>query len=771
MDGEEVVMQQYPSPNVDAQDSGVYDRDQDLEQLREHLQEPPTPQRGIQRPSVSAEELQLAAQLTEGLATQGFGPSLPTGTANQEARIEPQDPELETLHSLQTQDPSLQNQDPSLQQVMTQTETAQQSYIETPTPPTHLPQHQHVQISVAQTYGVVDNTPPRKRSKVSRACDECRRKKVKCDASSENGEEPCSNCRRSGIRCLFSRVPQKRGPSKGYIKELADRIHHIEGKLGGQSVSEALGLAGLPRRESSGGFSPAIPGDESSRKRPFSSISGDGFSTPSNNRQTAWGSEPRPIQPYQTPSDRYRTSSYSANGLGPQPIAPRPDGSRPAAMMDGLSADAQEEQGRDVDDGIFHGYLSIIHHTFPLLPAVKSRLQEQLGQCSLLLREAFIEALNATMKSFAVPNAEGDSRAANRLLGDWEAETAERSTVSDLIHLQTLILMIIEADNHGPASLKGQHPGPSKSSLIGRAVGVAYSLSLQRSHIDSSIDVQPELDTDHVLGIRAWWILVIIDRWNAIGTADPMMIPNDTVTLSAGLKLVFGEAIYRFIMLSYIIGHWLPASLTAPESLGPGSGAAASAAFNVNMEMWRADFPPDITPADFPVVHLAYWHCRLLAYLFMPSALATDIVWASKELVRLLVENPSLLSPLSHHFTCLASLSLLELTKVEKTREEATQLLKQILESHIAPSSWDSSIRDKIAETVRPSTSSGAEVQGLQHLADLAAATEVSTGAAPEIKTDDVPKFRTSDTYDDLGFDPRPMLRAGYLNALNLATS
>ena len=140
-----------------------------------------------------------------------------------------------------------------------------------------------------------------------------------------------------------------------YIKELADRIHHIEGKLGGQSVSEALGLAGLPRRESSGGFSPAIPGDESSRKRPFSSISGDGFSTPSNNRQTAWGSEPRPIQPYQTPSDRYRTSSYSANGLGPQPIAPRPDGSRPAAMMDGLSADAQEEQGRDVDDGIFHG--------------------------------------------------------------------------------------------------------------------------------------------------------------------------------------------------------------------------------------------------------------------------------------------------------------------------------------------------------------------------------------------------------------------------------
>lgn len=56
----------------------------------------------------------------------------------------------------------------------------------------------------------------RKRSKVSRACDECRRKKVKCDAQSEQG--PCSNCRRSNMECQFSRVPQKRGPSKGYVR-------------------------------------------------------------------------------------------------------------------------------------------------------------------------------------------------------------------------------------------------------------------------------------------------------------------------------------------------------------------------------------------------------------------------------------------------------------------------------------------------------------------------------------------------------------------------
>ena len=68
-------------------------------------------------------------------------------------------------------------------------------------------------------YGTIDDsTAPRKRSKVSRACDECRRKKIKCDATGEPGDEQCSSCKRTGggVRCQFSRVPMKRGPSKGY---------------------------------------------------------------------------------------------------------------------------------------------------------------------------------------------------------------------------------------------------------------------------------------------------------------------------------------------------------------------------------------------------------------------------------------------------------------------------------------------------------------------------------------------------------------------------
>ncbi|EXJ95198.1 hypothetical protein A1O1_00317 [Capronia coronata CBS 617.96] len=70
----------------------------------------------------------------------------------------------------------------------------------------------------------------RKRSKTSRACDECRRKKVRCDAPTEADGTPktCSNCQKAGALCEFERKPMKRGPSRGYIRELSERVEQVE---------------------------------------------------------------------------------------------------------------------------------------------------------------------------------------------------------------------------------------------------------------------------------------------------------------------------------------------------------------------------------------------------------------------------------------------------------------------------------------------------------------------------------------------------------------
>ncbi|KAF8534170.1 hypothetical protein BDD12DRAFT_919030 [Trichophaea hybrida] len=121
-----------------------------------------------------------------------------------------------------------------------------------------------------------DLTAPRKRSKVSRACDECRRKKIRCDASSESGIEQCSSCKRVGSKCSFSRVPMKRGPSKGYIKELADRLNTLENSISTGDL-HPYGITGegepSPGPSDSTSPPPTTGSQRQSRKRTLSSSS------------------------------------------------------------------------------------------------------------------------------------------------------------------------------------------------------------------------------------------------------------------------------------------------------------------------------------------------------------------------------------------------------------------------------------------------------------------------------------------------------------------
>ena len=57
---------------------------------------------------------------------------------------------------------------------------------------------------------------PSKRQRISRACDQCRRRKSKCD-----GEQPqCMICRQAGRRCTYQDNGRRRGLQTGYVKAL-----------------------------------------------------------------------------------------------------------------------------------------------------------------------------------------------------------------------------------------------------------------------------------------------------------------------------------------------------------------------------------------------------------------------------------------------------------------------------------------------------------------------------------------------------------------------
>lgn len=185
-----------------------------------------------------------------------------------------------------------------------------------------------------------------------------------------------------------------------------------------------------------------------------------------------------------------------------------------------------------------------MHHVLPFLPSSKEILNAHLAQCSPPLRNAFVEALNSAIGSFAVRHVQGSLANANRLLADFEAEGGKRSRSSDLIHLQCLILMIINTDNCGPASLRGEHEGPAKSTLLGRAAGVAYAMSVPREAVSLCEVENPQ--SEQCIRVRAWWTLVVLDRWNALSTATPLIISGDTVVLPHNLQPIVGEANYRF---------------------------------------------------------------------------------------------------------------------------------------------------------------------------------------------------------------------------------
>ncbi|KAF8315654.1 hypothetical protein DL93DRAFT_2112063 [Clavulina sp. PMI_390] len=68
-----------------------------------------------------------------------------------------------------------------------------------------------------------------KKRRVQRACDICRRKKIRCDATtklSKGGR--CSNCASSGSKCTFSNESTKRGPSKAYVDGLENKLASME---------------------------------------------------------------------------------------------------------------------------------------------------------------------------------------------------------------------------------------------------------------------------------------------------------------------------------------------------------------------------------------------------------------------------------------------------------------------------------------------------------------------------------------------------------------
>jgi hypothetical protein len=567
-----------------------------------------------------------------------------------------------------------------------------------------------------------------KRTKVSRACDDCRRKKIRCDALDESGSFACSNCVRTGARCAFSRQPLKRGPSKGYIRDLADRLNSLEQQVHPSSLQRDsrhdLQQAQVPVGDDLHGYltDGRLPHEpQTGEKRTHDVAEALHVFQPHPHSLTAQNMNV-PLhaqasnQPFWRPS--VNESRYDTVGLAfePEPLASVPS--------------------FDWNESVIDEYYRLIHQTFPLLPKSKNRLRQRLGMCPASLREAFLVALDCLMRTFPTttlpPNAGYPQvlKRAAELLAKYPFDNpGSHTNASNLLYLQTLLLMALESDNHGPATIRGQ-AGPSRAEWLGRAAGVAGQLEINAMKSTNHSIMEGDHDSEERLARRVWWVLFILDRWHASSTADLLKLPENSVVLLPEDQILLGDSTFHLARLSFIIGH-LAAILTTTKTpstdvMAPSNPASSLLNLTLAGEIDRFRESVESVWGSLNLVHLSYHHCHLLIKRLNPTTEPSELVGHAVKVATVLNSRLTPVTPLNHHFGALAAMTLCELCDVAETRAEATRGLDQMIEclgegrglaGRIESEGWDGAVRELVkVKRERMMQHNG----GLQHLADAA---------------------------------------------------
>ncbi|KAF2670384.1 hypothetical protein BT63DRAFT_237006 [Microthyrium microscopicum] len=259
------------------------------------------------------------------------------------------------------------------------------------------------------------------RSKVSRACDECRRKKIRCDATADNDAAACTACKKASMICQFSRTPQKRGPSKGYIKELADRVSSLEGALKYGGTDSLSGT----QEDSTFIIENAFSAINATNKRTHSMSEGV-------------------------------SDHYSASGrTGFQPL---------------------ENPNLHLDEGLASLYYQSIHPYLPFLPPTVQSLRDLVNSVQQSSRNALVAAMEATLRSVQY-NGIVDNSGPTPAKADELLRLSIYNDQIGLAHLQALLFLAVDASNRGGQILEGGH-GPRPRNFLAQAFEEARTLDL-----------------------------------------------------------------------------------------------------------------------------------------------------------------------------------------------------------------------------------------------------------------------------------------------------
>ncbi|EEP76354.1 predicted protein [Uncinocarpus reesii 1704] len=593
------------------------------------------------------------------------------------------------------------------------------------------------------SYG--DQSARRKRTKVSRACDECRRKKVRCDATSESGVDM-------------------------YIKELADRINSLESQIhpsisGQHDVQyQALNEEASPPVRGYQEFSPTVDNNLLPRKRTFSMTEGAVLGLPIHQgaRQPSVGGWPAQSQTKDAHPDAMANLEVYASQNGAARVAqpfwshgPLPTGAEPG----------EEAVPVAIDEKVLDTYYNHIHTIFPILPASRDQLRSNLRQANREIQEVFLHSLLAVTGagSFRAENQFQEiptfEKAQDRLYDWFRGDPSSRPLAANFVLLHSIILMILEADQRGRENFRGQS-GISKATLVEGGVSLGFYIAKPLGQLDISNPDDKDIDSDGNLARRNWIVVGILARWHMMSTAGPDFFGNHDIATYEDTNIInlATMQLARYSTLFTELYDIFSESLNNPTY---GLSRAFKRVITGQLTRIRDIERLDFTNTDAATVNtvesfspLVYWSIHLLLkrhlYIYVPA----ELIYPSQviiEIIKKQAENATpISSPFHFHFLALAVITLLELTDIPELVNDTQEILEKALaaislrekhaatagefENIFATQSWENTIRlfiearmNQLRQERVGNQISGnhqplgpTEQRSLQHLADLA---------------------------------------------------
>ncbi|KAL2313739.1 Transcription factor [Schizosaccharomyces pombe] len=392
----------------------------------------------------------------------------------------------------------------------------------------------------------------------------------------------------------------------------------------------------------------------------------------------------RPLQSLNNVQNSYRVASTQAPPPHPlrnytsdaESISMRSKSTQASDAATFREVEQLYQENVEWDDAAIDRYYLLIHSTLPILHHSKARLKSELEKAPINLRSSCLHAIYSLV-----------NRPPFATLGHVFHNTPMKaigllnlicSNVQDLsnriLHLQTMILLAIESDQRGPTTITGRN-GLPQGMWLGAAIGLACNMRL---HIQSHLSLQSineDMDSDEALCRRAWWVLVVLDRWHSMSTCSPLFLPETFINLTIQDQKLLGTFPSQLVRLSLIVGH-ISDVFQSPD---PTDRQSPIVTQQLRSEIDAFRQSVDVVWGQMNLLTLAVTHVKVLLELCINARPSTVLVPAMK-MATILSSSSTPMTPLNHHFFSLATCVLIGVFDLPELQNEARRGLEHIRE-------------------------------------------------------------------------------------------